>query len=175
MIAPSMNGYQRIAAVINGRWPDTTPVMPHNFVTAARKAGVSMRVSRRDPRLIAKSFVQAVEPYEYDGIKIEVDAATRAGAAGVRVDFPEDEPARVIEGKMDSLAEVPDFQPVDILSCGGVLAPGTPELVRRQRGELPTMFPDTPRFILNSGRATPPTTPPENRFSLIQTARDFRR
>ena len=342
-----MNGYQRITAAIDGEWPDTTPVMLHNFMMAAREAGVSMREFRRDPRLIAKSFTQAVERYEYDGIMIDVDTVTLAGAAGVRIDFPDDEPARMIEGRIDSLDEVPDLQPVDILSYGGVqvwleavrtlkhhfgnevyirgncdqcpftlaslirgiqgwmtdlmdpdkeplihmllefcaditiqfirhmaatgahmisngdsmagpelvspsvfhrfalpydrriadlshelglpyvlhicgntgpiiddmiatgadgleidyktdirvahqklggavtfignidpsgaLALGTPEIIRQQTLDLLNTFVDTPRFILNAGCAIPPTTPPENLRSLIQTARDFRR
>ena len=37
-----MNGYQRIVAALRGERPDTTPVMLHNFMMAAREAGVSM-------------------------------------------------------------------------------------------------------------------------------------
>lgn len=37
-----MNGYQRIRAVLNGEWPDKRPVMLHNFMMAAREAGLTM-------------------------------------------------------------------------------------------------------------------------------------
>lgn len=57
----------------------------------------------------------------------------------------------------------------------GVLALGTPEIIRQQTLDLLNTFFDTPRFILNAGCAIPPITPPENLRSLIQTARDFRR
>lgn len=63
----SMNGYQRIKAVLEGQWPDTTPVMLHNFLMAAYEAGYSMQEFRQDPKKIADSFIRAVEKYEYDG------------------------------------------------------------------------------------------------------------
>lgn len=53
----------------------------------------------------------------------------------------------------------------------GVLARGTPELVREKTNQLIEQFADTPRFILNSGCAIPASTPSENVQALIQTAR----
>src|SRR5512138_2112924 len=97
-----MNGYQRIAAALKGEWPDTTPVMLHNFMHAAREAGVTMREFRSDPETIARSFLLAVERYEYDGILVDVDTVTLAAAAGVPVDRPEDEPARAMNGAIRS-------------------------------------------------------------------------
>jgi uroporphyrinogen-III decarboxylase len=77
-----MNGYQRVAAALKGEWPDTTPVMLHNFMMAAHEAGVTMAQFRNDPEALARSFIQAVEKYRYDGIMIDVDTVTLAGAAG---------------------------------------------------------------------------------------------
>lgn len=37
-----MNGYQRIKAALPGEWPDQRPVMLHNFMMAAREAGLTM-------------------------------------------------------------------------------------------------------------------------------------
>lgn len=114
-----MNGYQRVAAVFAGRWPDTTPVMLHNFMMAAREAGVTMRQFRTDPEALARSFIEAVERYGYDGIMVDVDTVTLAAAAGVPVDSPEDEPARIRGPLLRSLAEVSDLSPVDILRSPG--------------------------------------------------------
>jgi uroporphyrinogen decarboxylase len=54
----------------------------------------------------------------------------------------------------------------------GVLALGSPQLVKQKTQELLKQFADTPRFILNAGCAIPATTPSENLHALIQTARE---
>jgi uroporphyrinogen decarboxylase len=116
-----MNGYERISAALRGTSPDRTPVMLHNFMMAAREAGLSMRHFRTDPAAMARAFTQAVERYDYDGIILDVDTATLAGAAGVPVDFPEDEPARTRRGIVRSLQDVHALQPpAAILTYPGV-------------------------------------------------------
>ncbi len=115
-----MTGYERITAALQGRWPDTTPVMLHNFRMAAREAGVSMTVFRSDPRELARSFIEAVERYGYDGIIIDVDTVTLAGAAGVPVDFPVDQPARVKGSLVATLEAVRDLLPVAVSEYPGV-------------------------------------------------------
>jgi len=109
-----MNGYERIQAALNGEQPDCTPVMLHNFMLAAREASYTMAEFRNDPRKIADAFIQAVEKYEYDGIMVEIDTATLAGAAGVPVDFPEDMPALAINGCLNSLDEIGGLPAINI-------------------------------------------------------------
>src|ERR1035438_976338 len=108
-----MNGRQRIDAALKGEWPDRTPLMLHNFMMAAREAGVTMQQFREDPVVMASVFGQAAERYGIDGILVGVDTATLSGAVGVHVDFPEDNPARFHGGFMKSLEEVRDLKPVD--------------------------------------------------------------
>ena len=115
-----MTGYERIAAALSGRTPDKVPVMLHNFMMAARERGITMRRFRESPRLIAESFIRAAESYDVDGILIDIDTVTLAGAAGVPIDFPEDEPARCRSGSLDRLDMVEDLKPVDIQSYRGV-------------------------------------------------------
>jgi uroporphyrinogen decarboxylase len=80
-----------------------------------------MRIFRRDPQQLARAFIRAVERYRYDGIVIDIDTVTLAGAAGVPVDFPEDEPARARGGMLDSLEEVSDLhEPDAILDYPGI-------------------------------------------------------
>ncbi len=109
-----MNGRQRIDAALHGRWPDRTPVMLHNFMMAAREAGISMRQFREDPRLIARCFGEAAERYQLDGILVDIDTVTLAGAVGVPLDFPEDNPARSHGSCLPVLEAVQDLEPVDI-------------------------------------------------------------
>ncbi|HEU0142689.1 MAG TPA: uroporphyrinogen decarboxylase family protein [Bryobacteraceae bacterium] len=116
-----MNGYQRIAAVLGGKPPDRVPVMLHNFLMAAREAGVCMREYRRSPRAIARCFIESVERYGYDGVVVDVDTATLAGAVGVPVDYPDDAPARCSgEGKIGSLEEVADLTPPNLQKDAGI-------------------------------------------------------
>jgi MtaA/CmuA family methyltransferase len=109
-----MNGYERIRTVFNGEWPDKVPVMLHNFMMAAREAGYSMAEYRSDPKKIARAFIQAVETYEYDGILVDIDTVTLAGAVGVPIDFPDDDPARSNRGNISPLEMVRNLEMVDI-------------------------------------------------------------
>jgi uroporphyrinogen decarboxylase len=79
-----------------------------------------MATFRSNPGELARSFIEAVERYEYDGVMIDVDTVTLAGAAGVPIDFPEDEPARVNGTRLQTLEHVAGLQPVDIGSYHGV-------------------------------------------------------
>jgi uroporphyrinogen decarboxylase len=109
-----MTGSERIRAALEGRPPDRVPIMLHNFLMAAREAGHSQRRFRESPAAVAGSFIQAVETYGYDGILVDVDTVTVAEALGVRVDLPDDQPARWAGPRLASLAEVRDLPPPDI-------------------------------------------------------------
>ncbi|HWQ56421.1 MAG TPA: uroporphyrinogen decarboxylase family protein [Bryobacteraceae bacterium] len=109
-----MNGRQRIEAALKGERPDTTPIMLHNFMMAAREAGITMAEYRRSPEAIARTFIQAVETYGYDGVVVDVDTATVAGALGVPVDLPDDAPASAHRGAIDSLEAAAGLPAPDI-------------------------------------------------------------
>ncbi len=109
-----MNGYERVNAALNGEKPDKVPVMLHNFMMAAREHNVTMAQYRDDPRLIAECFIASVDKYRYDGILIDIDTVTLAGAVGVPVDFPVDDPARSHVGNIKDLKDVFDLKPVNV-------------------------------------------------------------
>lgn len=101
-----MNGYERINAALNGQKADKVPIMLHNFMMAAVEAGFSMHQFRENPRNMAQTFIRSVEKYELDGILVDLDTVTLAGAVGVPVDFPEHEPARSAKGNLAELADI---------------------------------------------------------------------
>ncbi|GHV67523.1 uroporphyrinogen decarboxylase [Bacteroidia bacterium] len=109
-----MNGTQRIKAALSGEMPDRRPVMLHNFMLAAREAGVTMRQYRDDPEIAAKCHIQFVEKYGVDGVLFDVDTALTAGAIGVKVDFPEDDPARTHEAFLTSMDDIDSLADIDI-------------------------------------------------------------
>ena len=101
-----MNGFERIHAALKGQEADQTPIMLHNFMMAAKEAGFSMHQFRENPRNMAETFIRSVEKYEFDGILVDLDTVTLAGAVGVPVDFPNDEPARSAKGNLAELSEI---------------------------------------------------------------------
>jgi len=109
-----VNGHQRIAAAFAGERPDRVPVLLHNFMMAARESGHAHRAWRQDPAKVASSFVRAVETYDLDGILVDLDTATLAGALGVGVEQPEDEPAISHRPCLSRLDEAFDLPPVDV-------------------------------------------------------------
>ena len=56
----------------------------------------------------------------------------------------------------------------------GVIALGTPDLVRSVTLQLLELYSDSHYFILNAGCAIPAFTPEENIFAMIATAREYR-
>ncbi|HUX94952.1 MAG TPA: uroporphyrinogen decarboxylase family protein [Bacteroidales bacterium] len=107
-----MNGFERINAALKGKKPDKIPVMLHNFLMAAREHGVTMEQYRNSPKVIAETFISAVEKYQYDGILVDIDTVTLAGAVGVKVDFPVNDAARSHDGNIAELDDVFKLKPV---------------------------------------------------------------
>jgi len=101
-----MNGFERIHAALKGQKADQTPIMLHNFMMAAKEAGFNMHQFRENPRNMAETFIRSVEKYELDGILVDLDTVTLAGAVGVPVDFPMDEPARSAKGNLAELSGI---------------------------------------------------------------------
>ena len=109
-----MNGYQRIQAALKGEKADKIPIMLHNFMMVAEEAGVSMGTYRENPKVIADVFIKSIEKYEYDGVLIDIDTVTLAGAVGVPVDFPVHEPARSAVGNLNSLEDVRTLKKINL-------------------------------------------------------------
>jgi uroporphyrinogen-III decarboxylase len=109
-----MNGYERITAALKGEKPDKIPVMLHNFLMAAREHGVTMEQYRNSPAVIAETFISSVEKYQYDGVLVDVDTVTLAGAVGVHVDFPVNDAARSHDGNIVNLDDVFNLKPVKV-------------------------------------------------------------
>jgi len=109
-----MNGFERINLALKGEMPDKRPVMLHNFMLAAQELGITMKQYRESPELAAKCHIEFVEKYKVDGILFDVDTALLAGAIGVPVDFPENEPARAHKPLLDRIEDVDSLLPIDI-------------------------------------------------------------
>src|ERR1035438_381083 len=80
---------------------------------------------------------------------------TEIGADALEIDYKTNH-QMAHDAFKDKVTFVGDIDP------SGVIARGTPELVKAKTNELLDVFADTPRFILNAGCAIPADTPSEN-------------
>jgi len=93
-----MSGYQRILSVLDGKQVSPVPKMLHSFMTAVAEKGFTQNEYRWSAEKIARTHIDFAGKYKMDGILLDVDTCLEAGAVGVPVDFPEDEPARITTG-----------------------------------------------------------------------------
>jgi len=101
-----MNGFERISQTLAWQPTDRVPVMLHNFMPAAREAGLTMKQFRSDPNSMARTFIDAAAKYGLDGILTDVDTALEAHAMGAKTEFPDDLPAKVVAPVADQIEEV---------------------------------------------------------------------
>lgn len=107
-------------AVLNGRMPDTLPVVPQSFMFAIETAGMKIGEVNRNGKKMAQAHIVSQEKYGYDGCVIDFDDATIAEAVGAKVIFREDEPATVDESQpvLKDLRDVYDMPIPDPMSSG---------------------------------------------------------
>jgi len=117
-----MNSLERVLAVITGQIPDRVPVCLHNFMMAAREAGIPMEKYRADPRAIAQAHLQAWEKYGHDCLLIDTDTTMLAEGMGAESDCAPDEPGRIVRPAIRSLAEVDRLKVINPESDGRIPA-----------------------------------------------------
>ena len=103
-----MTRIERISTVISGGVPDRIPVMTHNFLMAAREAGVTMEQYRSSAEVIARCLIGAFQTYDTDGILLDVDTALLASACGAEVAYPEDIAAVTLDKQPRSIEQLID-------------------------------------------------------------------
>ena len=117
-----MNSLERVQTVLAGGIPDRVPVCLHNFMLAAREAGVRMEEYRVNPEAIARVHLQAVEKYGYDCILVDTDTTMLAEAMGARSECAPNEPGRIVEPAIRSLDEVEKLKVVNPETDGRIPA-----------------------------------------------------
>ena len=90
-----MNSFERINRALARQQTDYVPIMLHNFMPAAREAGMTMKEFRSKPENMARAFVEASRKYDLDGVLTDMDTALEACAMGAKTEFPDDLPAKV--------------------------------------------------------------------------------
>lgn len=108
-----MNAVQRMQMVLAGRIPDRVPVCLHNFLMAAKEAGIPLEKYLEKPEAAAKAHLDAVERYRYDCILIDLDTTMLAEAMGAKRDYTPGEPGHIAAPAIHTLDEVEKLKPVD--------------------------------------------------------------
>ena len=101
-----MNGFERTKRVLDGGTADRVPMMLHCFMSAVEEAGIDHKSYRESARLISDSHIRYAEKYGLDGILIDVDTCVEADAIGVKVDYPDNAPARIHSGNGMSIEDI---------------------------------------------------------------------
>ena len=101
-----MSRIERIQTYLTGAVPDRIPVMTHNFLMAARQAGVTMAQYREHAAVIAECLIDACRTYETDGILVDVDTALLSSACGALVVYPEDIAAVTLDKQPRSIRQI---------------------------------------------------------------------
>lgn len=109
-----MNGYERVKAALQGEAADCRPVMLHNFQSAVNEVGITFDEFRGDPRKAAEVFIRSTEKYDLDGVFIDFDTATLAGACGCEVVKPSDKASVTTKGVLEDIEDVHQLKPVNI-------------------------------------------------------------
>lgn len=117
-----MNSLERVKVVLAGGIPDRVPVCLHNFMLAVREAGARMEHYRRDPEVIARVHLQALDKYEHDCILVDTDTTMLAEAMGAESQCAPDEPGRIVEPAIHSLDEVDRLKPINPETDGRIPA-----------------------------------------------------
>lgn len=108
-----MNSRERVQCVLEGKLPDRVPVCLHNFLHAARGAGVPLQQYRTVAGAAVQAHLWALERFGHDCIAIDLDTTMLAEAMGARASSAPDEPARIETPAIASLDEVDRLRPAD--------------------------------------------------------------
>ena len=117
-----MNSLERVKAVLAGHIPDKVPVCLHNFMLAAREAGIPMEEYRSDPQAIACAHLAALEKYGHDCILIDTDTTMLAEAMGATSECAPNEPGRIVAPAIRSLRDVDRLKVVNPETDGRIPA-----------------------------------------------------
>ncbi len=101
-----MKSLERAMAVIEGRIPDRVPTDLHNFLMAARMAGIPLSRCLQSGELMAESHMVAWRYFKHDMILVENGTTAVAQAMGSGIIFSDDQAPRVIDPVLKSLDDI---------------------------------------------------------------------
>lgn len=101
-----MTSLERAMTVIHGGIPDRVPTDLHNFLMAARMAGIPLTECLKSGELMAESHLVAWRAFGHDMILVENGTAGMAQAMGCGVVFSNETAPRVVDPVLKDLADI---------------------------------------------------------------------
>lgn len=108
-----MTSKQRVETVLRGGIPDRVPVCLHNFLMAAKEAGIPLERHLSDPEATARAHLHAQAKYGYDCILVDLDTTLLAEAMGALRDHTPGAPGHIAGPAIHDLGEVGKLKVVD--------------------------------------------------------------
>jgi uroporphyrinogen decarboxylase len=108
-----MTSRERVYRVLAGQLPDRVPVLAQNFQNTANLVGAPLDEFCRNARLMADAQMAAWERFQYDIVDVENGTVAAAGALGCQVEYPKDQPPRLLAPAIGRLEDVGRLQPID--------------------------------------------------------------
>ena len=91
----SMNGRERVLALLEGRPVDRLPLMPITMMFAADQMGAKYLQYVTDYRVMAEAQLRTAERFDIDLVSVISDPAREAGDLGAPVRFFDDQPPAI--------------------------------------------------------------------------------
>jgi MtaA/CmuA family methyltransferase len=92
-----MTGRERVFATIEGRQPDSIPLMPITMMFAAQQIGAKYRDYASDYRVLAEAQAATAEKFDFDYISVISDPAREAADLGAAIEWFDDQPPAIDE------------------------------------------------------------------------------
>ena len=102
----TMTPLERVMTVISGGLPDRVPTDLHNFLLAARTAGIPLAECMQNGELLAESQIVAWRVFKHDMLLVENGTAALAQAMGCGVVYADDAAPLVVEPVLKKLEDV---------------------------------------------------------------------
>jgi MtaA/CmuA family methyltransferase len=108
-----LTSLERVMMVVSGGIPDRVPTDLHNFLPAARAAGMRLSECLRRGELMAESQILAWRRFGHDMLLVENGTAALAEAMGCGVIYPDDTAPLAVEPALARLEDVDRLRPPD--------------------------------------------------------------
>lgn len=92
-----MNGYERVAAMLDGRPVDCLPQMPITMMFAADQIGRKYGEYAADHRVLVEAQIRTAEAFDIDHVSCISDPTREAADCGATIQFFDDQPPAVDE------------------------------------------------------------------------------
>lgn len=109
-IVSEMTPIERIRTSIKFKEPDRVPLVPFSMTFSAKFAGIPYSKFCKSGEAMAEAQIKAVREFGWDGVTTCSDVGRFAEPLGAKVEYPEDDVPRLVEGAIKLATAREDFE-----------------------------------------------------------------